>query len=920
MKKRLVLLFFLISFFTTYSQVPTGSLGIGVRPPQAMLDVNGELKVGEIRSSPIQDGMVQYKDNQFLFRQNGEWIPLNSNISPSCIGEITKTVDVPTQFNSKSGYISIYESGVVPNAKQFVTTDLSSFNVEITIKYYSEDGTLTIGSSNSNLPSGSSSTNIRDLVVGTLFPDVISQLPSNSIGYGNSAFSMPGFYVQGFNNDNYIFEFEITSTTGNFTTDLDNNFNKNYGGEYISYFTSSNSTEFLLVNEFFSKFNLKLTKSNSTTQYLKWWELTEGTTLDLDTSVNKVEKVIGWNGTYTMVTYNLGELPITEEQVDLNICEELINLDDKINNISTIYTTDGEATEFRNATFPDGLVIGRDINNDLLTFNSGGYEGKNITGLSSSGNMELVTKDTLVLQSSGEEGLIWFSDGNLDGLNDLSVKFYELPIIGEIDSLEYIYGEGLDGHLKRIETSLLGGDYIPLAGTESGKPVTGNIYFTEEGNDEDTLNYIGWVGNNDSPAIVRHNPSTNTDIQTGAGYIILKNDTAINQVNLGADKLEISSGITNFSGILGNVSFIDYYTDGSFVQKKYVDSLFSSSSGGSSYSAKNGIYINSDTIKLGGNITEPTVINLDTNYIVFKGENNGFHLNSSDTTIFPVNLYGSTSKDTISGFKTINGSAQISDYFPDLYIPISGVLRGNPIGDDLDPGSEMSTFIADIDVNEDDITDTATVARIMGIYTSPASDYVVQTVDDLNAKKGVSLLRVRQSLLDGGIKSISYSLNENTGFNLSLSRQDAMMNPFYISRINADSNGVFNVYVDTKLGSSSSSTFLGKNKFDISVGANGDAWENRYFNFNQSGLTIKNKDTTNYSSAVFDLNNITFSADPSNYTRITPATMTGTNTITIPSKTGTMATLDDIENLPTPPPTGTYILKSVDGVVQWVEE
>jgi hypothetical protein len=170
-----------------------------------------------------------------------------------------------------------------------------------------------------------------------------------------------------------------------------------------------------------------------------------------------------------------------------------------------IYTTDGEATEFRNATFPDGLVIGRDIDNDLLAFYPGGYEGKNITGLSSGGNMELVTNDTLLLQSSSNEGLIWFSDGALNGVNNLNIKFHELPIIGEVDSLEYIYGEGLDGNLKRIETIYISGggssylakngikiesDTIKLGGniTENTKLDNPNSKSIQIGSDGDAMN------------------------------------------------------------------------------------------------------------------------------------------------------------------------------------------------------------------------------------------------------------------------------------------------------------------------------------------------------------------------------------------------------------------------------------------------
>ena len=234
-----------------------------------------------------------------------------------------------------------------------------------------------------------------------------------------------------------------------------------------------------------------------------------------------------------------------------------------------IYTSDGEATEFRNATFPDGLVIGRDIDNDLLAFYPGGYEGKNITGLSSGGNMELVTNDTLLLQSSDDEGLIWFSDGSEDGLNNLNVKFHELPIIGEIDSLEYIYGEGLDGNLKRIETIYISG-------------------------------------------------------------------------------------------------------------------------GGSSYLAKNGIYINSDTIKLGGNITEDTDIpNPDNKFFRVGNPGDAINLNAN----IPIE-FGDFAL-TYTGFDYVSGTHQ----------SFSGILKG-------------VTF-APLDMEDIDIVGTFTIAGDPFNVTTP---------------------------------------------------------------------------------------------------------------------------------------------------------------------------------------------------------
>lgn len=72
----LLLLFLLVP---TFSQTPpVGSLGVGKRPAQAMLDVAGEIKIDTIRSAPL-NGMIQYKDGRFLFRQNGGWVKLSKS-------------------------------------------------------------------------------------------------------------------------------------------------------------------------------------------------------------------------------------------------------------------------------------------------------------------------------------------------------------------------------------------------------------------------------------------------------------------------------------------------------------------------------------------------------------------------------------------------------------------------------------------------------------------------------------------------------------------------------------------------------------------------------------------------------------------------------------------------------------------------
>ena len=78
MKYKLVLVTLLFVTNFAFCGVPPGSQGIGVNPPKAMLHVKGEILIDSVRSTPVQDGMIQYKSNQFLFRQNGAWLPLGS--------------------------------------------------------------------------------------------------------------------------------------------------------------------------------------------------------------------------------------------------------------------------------------------------------------------------------------------------------------------------------------------------------------------------------------------------------------------------------------------------------------------------------------------------------------------------------------------------------------------------------------------------------------------------------------------------------------------------------------------------------------------------------------------------------------------------------------------------------------------------
>ena len=93
MKYKLVLVTLLFVTNFAFCGVPPGSQGIGVNPPKAMLHVKGEILIDSVRSTPVQDGMIQYKSNQFLFRQNGAWLPLGSGSAGNVGSGMTKRND-----------------------------------------------------------------------------------------------------------------------------------------------------------------------------------------------------------------------------------------------------------------------------------------------------------------------------------------------------------------------------------------------------------------------------------------------------------------------------------------------------------------------------------------------------------------------------------------------------------------------------------------------------------------------------------------------------------------------------------------------------------------------------------------------------------------------------------------------------------
>lgn len=258
------------------------------------------------------------------------------SIKPSlkCIENIVgrKYVSIPPQFTNRTGYIQIYESGIVPGNTEFETLDGLAFNVGINIKYIDLNGNETSSSKTVQLYTGSSFEQIRDVIVQDILPYCLSQLPVNTITFGNSSTSMPGFYIQGGINDNYYCLFEIGTSISEFTKNISDNINVNYGGEYIDYDEVSYPNFYRNNNYFYSKFAIKLTDENNNQNILNFYNFNEGV-YNIENDIIKVERVIGIDMYYQKIIQILDELEIIEgdeELIEYNVCDKLENHEERI--------------------------------------------------------------------------------------------------------------------------------------------------------------------------------------------------------------------------------------------------------------------------------------------------------------------------------------------------------------------------------------------------------------------------------------------------------------------------------------------------------------------------------------------------------------------------------------------------------------
>jgi len=196
-----------------------------------------------------------------------------------------------------------------------------------------------------------------------------------------------------------------------------------------------------------------------------------------------------------------------------------------------------------------------------------------------------VAKVTLKLS---EEGLSLMSKPSGDPFY-ISFKTNELTTDVE---REYANVSGIEVMSIKSKTANASGEvdlddkYVPLTGTITAQPITGNIeveendkvFFTKASNYPDDYNSIGFA-------------------QSGV-YLNYKNDITLESSRLsvgGENFIEVFSNKPNFQGINGYHDYSANYTANSYVQKTYVDGLVGGATNLSyTPSATNGV-VNSDT-------------------------------------------------------------------------------------------------------------------------------------------------------------------------------------------------------------------------------------------------------------------------------------------------------------------------------------
>lgn len=282
---------------------------------------------------------------------------------------------------------------------------------------------------------------------------------------------------------------------------------------------------------------------------------------------------------------------------------------------------------------------------------------------------QIIPEYTLVLDDTD---LTLLKDGNISSVVDLS------GIGGgggdgvisnvELDGTDLNFTGASGGFNGTVDLSSLGGDFIPLSGTEVGSPVTGDIEiesisltpkkifstnkFIEFNEDEDWL-YFSY--NNVSNLFLN---SSNVTLQgfSGNGVSLSSSGAITNALNVDQFGVSINSNITT-KGLFASIYYGANYTDNTYVQKKYVDDALSA------FTPSLEIYSESGTL-LGGN-GEAIIGDIDVSSFptitgsgIFYGQDFDFGgggmsniITNSDSAIFIADMFGA---GDLFGFASIN--------------------------------------------------------------------------------------------------------------------------------------------------------------------------------------------------------------------------------------------------------------------------
>jgi hypothetical protein len=137
------------------------------------------------------------------------------------------------------------------------------------------------------------------------------------------------------------------------------------------------------------------------------------------------------------------------------------------------------------------------------------------------------------------------------------------------DTISYLYVDTINYGVD------LSGLYIPLAGTETGSPVTGNIYFNFGGGET----YIGKTSSTDQTGFI-----TGTSVVESSGFYQFGNDTTLSSsIAYFSNYVDTDSAFVILTpsyarGIKARDYYGANYDSLTYVQKKYVDDNFTPNS------------------------------------------------------------------------------------------------------------------------------------------------------------------------------------------------------------------------------------------------------------------------------------------------------------------------------------------------------